>query len=128
MELLPLKRTAEITLAVTGLHFTKESMWEIGERIVNIERAYLVRGGITREDDNLPERFLKEPLPNGKSKGAVFEIEPMLNEYYQEREWDSNGIPKRQKLRETRLEYVVKDLKRSPVKTRQRKNSKKRCS
>ena len=128
MELLPLKRAAEITEAVTGLHFTKESMWEIGERIVNLERAYLVREGITRKDDQLPARFVKEPLPNGSSKGSVFEMEPMLNEYYEERGWDSNGIPKRQKLRETRLEYVVKDLKRSPVKTRQKKNLKERCS
>ena len=128
MELLPLKRAAEITETVTGLHFTKESMWEIGERIVNLERAYLVREGITRKDDQLPARFVKEPLPNGSSKGSVFEMEPMLNEYYEERGWDSNGIPKRQKLRETRLEYVVKDLKRSPVKTRQKKNLKKRCS
>jgi aldehyde:ferredoxin oxidoreductase len=118
MELLPLRRAAEITVAVTGLHFTKESMWEIGERIVNLERSYLVREGITRKDDNLPARFLKEPLPNGSSKGAVFEIEPMLNEYYEERGWDSNGVPKRQKLREMRLEHVIRDLKRSAINTK----------
>jgi aldehyde:ferredoxin oxidoreductase len=121
MELLPLKRAAAITEAVAGLHFTEESMWEIGERIVNLERAYLVREGISRKDDQLPARFLKEPLPNGSSKGSVFEIEPMLKEYYEERGWDSNGIPKRQKLMEMRLEFVVKDLKRSAVKTRRKR-------
>jgi aldehyde:ferredoxin oxidoreductase len=120
MELLPLKRAAEITEAVTGFHFTKESMSEIGERIVNLERAYLVRHGITRKDDNLPPRFLKEPLPNGNSKGAVFEIEPMLNEYYKERGWDSNGIPKPQKLREIHLEHVIKDLKKMRSKTKRK--------
>jgi aldehyde:ferredoxin oxidoreductase len=111
MELLPLKRAAEITEAVTGSGFTEESMSKIGERIVNLERAYIVRQGITRKDDNLPPRFLKEPLPNGNSKGSVFEIEPMLNEYYEERGWDSNGIPKPRKLREMHLEYTIKDLK-----------------
>jgi aldehyde:ferredoxin oxidoreductase len=120
MELLPLNRAAEITEAVTGFHFTQESMSEIGERIVNLERAYLVRHGITRKDDNLPPRFLKEPLPNGNSKGAVFEIEPMLNEYYEQRGWDSNGIPTPQKLREIHLEHVIKDLKRNTVKIKKK--------
>jgi aldehyde:ferredoxin oxidoreductase len=121
MELLPLKRAAEITEAVTGFHFTERSMSEIGERIVNLERAYLVRQGITRKDDNLPSRFLKEPLPNGNSKGAVFELEPMLNEYYEERGWDRNGIPKAQKLRKIRLERVIKDLEGTRSKLKRRR-------
>ena len=116
MELLPFKKAAEIAEAVTGIHFTEDSMFEIGERIVNLERAYLVREGIRRKDDYLPERFIKEPLPNGNSKGAVFEIEPMLNEYYAEREWDlKTGIPKAEKLRKLGLDYVVEDLRRNGV-------------
>ena len=117
MELLPLGRAAEITNAVTGFHFTEESMSQIGERIVNLERAYIVRHGISRKDDNLPTRFLKEPLPNGNSKGSVFEIQPMLKEYYKERGWNSNGIPKPQKLREIHLEHVIKDLTRQAKKS-----------
>ena len=124
MELLPLKRAAEITEAVTGFHFTEESMSKIGERIVNLERAFLVRQGITRKDDNLPPRFLKEPLPNGNSKGSVFELEPMLDEYYEERGWDSNGIPKTRKLRELHLEYAIKDLKRTDARVKKKKNLK----
>ncbi len=94
MELLPFSRAAEIAEAATGLHFTEEGMIEIGERIVNLERAYLVREGIRRRDDCLPARFLKEPLPDGASKGAIFKIKPMLDEYYVERGWDKGGIPK----------------------------------
>jgi len=116
MELLPFKKAAEIAEAVTGIQFTEGSMFEIGERIVNLERAYLAREGIRRKDDYLPERFIKEPLPNGNSKGAVFEIEPMLNEYYAEREWDlKTGIPKVEKLRKLGLDYVVEDLRRNGV-------------
>jgi len=118
MELLPLKRAADIAEAVTGFRFTEESMCEIGERIVNLERAYIVRQGITRKDDTLPQRFLREPLPDGNSKGAVFEIECMLDEYYEERGWDSNGIPKEKKLREIHLEHVVDDLRRNAVKNK----------
>jgi aldehyde:ferredoxin oxidoreductase len=121
MELLPLNRAAEITKATTGFPFTGDMMFEIGERIVNLERAYLVREGITRKDDYLPTRFLKEPLPNGSSKGAVFEIEPMLDEYYEERGWDSNGIPKAEKLREMRLDYIIQDFKRNRIRTKKKK-------
>lgn len=94
MELLPFDRAAEIAEAVTGVHFTEEKMFEIGERIVNLERVYLVREGVRRRDDYLPSRFLKEPLPNGNSKGAIFEMELMLDEYYEQRGWDKRGIPK----------------------------------
>lgn len=116
MELLPFDRAAEITDAVTGLHFTDEAMFEIGERIVNLERAYLVREGIRRKDDELPARFINEPLQDGNSKGAIFETEPMLDEYYREREWNlKTGIPKAEKLRKIGLEYVIKDLKKKRV-------------
>jgi len=116
MELLPFDRAAKIAEATTGFHFTKETMFNIGERIINLERAYIVREGIRRKDDYLPTRFLKEPLPNGNSKGAIFEIEPMLDEYYTERGWDlKTGVPKAEKLREIGLEYVIEDLKRNGV-------------
>jgi len=121
MELLPFDRAAEITKAATGFPFTADTMFEIGERIVNLERAYLVRQGITRKDDYLPTRFLKDPLPDGNSKGSLFEIEPMLDEYYTERGWDSNGVPKAEKLRKTHLEYVIQDLKRTAVSEKLRK-------
>jgi aldehyde:ferredoxin oxidoreductase len=103
MELLPFNRAAEIAEAAIGIHFTEERMFEIGERIVNLERAYLVREGIRRRDDYLPARFLKEPLPNGNSKGAVHEIEPMLDEYYEQRGWDKTGVPKENTLRKLGL-------------------------
>jgi aldehyde:ferredoxin oxidoreductase len=115
MELLPLDRAAEITRAVTGFNFTKETMFDVGERIVNLERAYIVREGITRKDDYLPAKFSKEPLPDGNSKGSVFEMQPMLDEYYAERGWNSNGTPKPQKLKEIHLEYAIEDLKRNAV-------------
>jgi aldehyde:ferredoxin oxidoreductase len=113
MELLPFDRAAEITEAATGFHFTKGRMFEIGERIVNLERAYLVREGIRRRDDYLPARFLNEPLPNGNSKGAKFEMEPMLDEYYAERGWDKRGIPTKNTLKKLDLNDIAEQLSRS---------------
>ncbi len=108
MDLLPLKRAAEATQAATGFRFTESQMHEIGERIVNLERMYLIQEGVTRKDDQLPARFLNEPLPDGGSKGATFEIEPMLNEYYRERGWSRNGLPREATLRRLGLLPVHK--------------------
>ncbi|MEM3652939.1 MAG: aldehyde ferredoxin oxidoreductase C-terminal domain-containing protein, partial [Nitrososphaerales archaeon] len=86
---------------------------QMGERIINIERAFVVREGITRKDDTLPERFLKEPLPPecGPSAGSIVELEPMLDEYYEVRGWDKKtGIPKRSTLERLDLKYVADDL------------------
>ena len=110
MELLPFNKAAEISEATTGFHFTEEGMFEIGERIINLERAYIVREGIRRKDDYLPQRFLKEPLPNGASKGAIFEIEPMLEEYYSQRGWNKRGIPEETTLKRLGLANVAQNL------------------
>jgi aldehyde:ferredoxin oxidoreductase len=108
MELLPFNKAAEIAEATTGFHFTEKGMFEIGERIVNLERAYLVREGIRRKDDYLPTRFLKEPIPNGNSKGAIFEMEPMLDEYYEERGWDKNGVPTETTMKRLGLQNALR--------------------
>jgi len=111
MEVLPFAKAAEAIRAATGLDMDMEAVAQVGERIVNIERAFLVREGITRKDDTMPSRFLREPFTTGKSKGSVFELEPMLNEYYTERGWDlRTGIPTREKLRELDLDYVTDEI------------------
>jgi aldehyde:ferredoxin oxidoreductase len=86
---------------VTGLDFTDKLM-EIGERIYNLERLILAREGISRKDDMLPERITKEELPQGPAKGHVltedmYQIE--LDEYYQVRGWDKEGVPTQDKLK-----------------------------
>jgi len=86
---------------VTGLDFTDKLM-EIGERIYNLERVILVREGISRKDDMLPERIMNEKLPEGPAKGhaltkEMYEIE--LNEYYEIRGWSKDGIPTQDKLK-----------------------------
>ncbi|MFZ5945429.1 MAG: aldehyde ferredoxin oxidoreductase family protein [Bacillota bacterium] len=118
MEILSFKEAAEILQALTGLEFTEEMLQKSCERIVNLERAYIVREGIRREDDTLPERFLIEPLPKecGPSHGNVVELEPMLNEYYLEHQWDKEtGIPLQAKLLELGLEEVVEDLEKRGI-------------
>lgn len=97
--------------AATGLDINEEEVLHIGERIVNMERAFNVREGLTRKDDTLPERMLKEPMPDGFAKGQVVDLEPMLDEYYGFRGWDkTTGFPTRDRLLDLGLEEIADQL------------------
>ena len=58
----------------------------------------------TRNFQTGAERFLNEPMPDGPSKGQVFEQDQILPEYYKLRGWDENGIPETEKLEELNIE------------------------
>jgi len=88
---MPLGLIARGIEAVLGLKYSEQDLLTIGERIVNLERLYNVRRGITRADDVLPPRFLREPLDG---EAHEFPLDDMLDQYYQARGWDVNtGIP-----------------------------------
>ncbi len=102
---------AQVLNAITGLELTGKDALRIGERIVNVERAFNVREGITKKDDSLPDRFTKEPMPSGPSKGHVCNLDQMLDEYYNLRGWDvKTGIPTMKKLNELGLKKIAKEL------------------
>ena len=82
-----------------GLVMTKRDLQVIGERIVNLNRLFNARLGITRKDDCLPERLTKEKAPVGPSAGEVVELDAMLDEYYTERGWNlETGLPTKETL------------------------------
>lgn len=85
----------DVLAAVTGFDFTPTLM-EIGARIYTLERLILNREGIRREDDQLPERITQEAIPSGPTQGRILTKEmynEMLDEYYQVRGWDEDGVP-----------------------------------
>jgi aldehyde:ferredoxin oxidoreductase len=101
--------------AVTGVDrfSSTEELLKIGERIFNLERAFNLREGFTKKQDTLPDRVVKEPMPEGPSKGQIFEINPLLDEYYRERGWNlKTGIPEKTKLLELGLKDVADELER----------------
>ena len=89
-----------LTLKIhNGLDFTGDQLQEIGERIVNLNRLFNARFGVTRKDDCLPDRLTKEKAPLGPSAGEVVELDQMLTEYYDVRGWDQEtGLPLKETL------------------------------
>jgi aldehyde:ferredoxin oxidoreductase len=88
---------------ITGIEMDVKGLQEAAERVINLERIYNVKMGFNRKNDTLPERFLKTPLPKGKSKGHIVDLQYLLDDYYNIMGWDSNGIPKEEKLKELGL-------------------------
>ncbi|MEM3754163.1 MAG: aldehyde ferredoxin oxidoreductase family protein [Candidatus Bathyarchaeia archaeon] len=102
---------AEIYSTTTGINLSSYDLKLIADRIVNLKRAYNIKHCLSKKDDILPERFLKEPLPEGPPKGHVVELEPMLTEYYKERGWDlKTGFIPRSKLEALGLKSVADEL------------------
>lgn len=97
-------------LKALGLDLTTEELLEIGERIVNLERLYNTREELDRSDDQLPRRFIEEPLElranitdpeTGRTVlgdvvhiGRLKDFDAMLDRYYSLRGWDQNGHPR----------------------------------
>jgi len=75
-----------------------ERLRQTGERIWNLEKLFNLKAGLTRADDTLPPRILKDPVPAGFNKGGVCELDVMLPEYYKIRGWSEEGIPGADKL------------------------------
>jgi aldehyde:ferredoxin oxidoreductase len=98
---------AELTAAITGWPITAEDLFQIGERIVNLERLFNLRHGATSADDDLPDRFTEEPLPDGRAQGGTVNLAPMIAEFYATMEWDEQGYPTSSKLRELGLQPPV---------------------
>lgn len=94
---------------------TAKELLTAGERIVNLERLYNVRLGLSRADDHLPARFTAEPLEiytfdrDGATGepvhvGRLRDFEAMLDRYYRLRGWDENGVPTPETLQRLELD------------------------
>ena len=124
---------SQILAAVTGMEVDEQGLYQIGERIWNLQRAILVREGHKgREGDTLPDYFFNTPLEAvpenpkclapGKDgvtisrKGEVVDrekFEEMKDEYYTFRGWDkATGLQTKSKLEELDLADVAADLTR----------------
>ena len=78
----------------------------VGDRIINLERAFNLREGKGRSDDYLPKRLLTEPLQTRGAPGegqTVSHHDEFLDKYYELRGWSQEGVPLPEKLEELGL-------------------------
>jgi aldehyde:ferredoxin oxidoreductase len=102
----------EMIRAVTGWDVSLWELMKVGERRLNMMRAFNAREGLTREHDVLPPK-LAQPRAGGPSDGAFIdpaELEEAKDSYYGMSGWDDQGCPTRAKLQELSLDWVADEL------------------
>jgi aldehyde:ferredoxin oxidoreductase len=96
--------------ALTGWEISGKGLLKTGERIYNLQRMFNIREGISRKEDQIPNRIMRMPQFGKYSNVPECEVrnyDEMLEEYYQARGWDIDGIPTREKLTELGLEWTI---------------------
>jgi len=98
--------------AITGIHRSWEDLDKVGERIWNLTRLYWMREneGFGREWDLPSPRFYEEPPKSGATKGQITSFEDvntLLDMYYEQRGWTSDGQPKPETIESLGLKSVV---------------------
>ncbi len=104
----------ELVRTVTGWgDVTFDELQKVGERRINMMRAFNAREGFGRKNDLLPEKLFK-PLKGGVSDGWKLdheEVEAAMNKYYEFCGWDvKTGNPTRSKLDELDLGWLADQL------------------
>jgi aldehyde:ferredoxin oxidoreductase len=103
-----LENLAELLSASTGWDINGRDLLKVGERVLNLQRLFNMREGLSRKDDVLPERIKQKPafgFYEKEDQCAIKDFEGMLDEYYAARRWDiKTGRPSKEKLRELGLE------------------------
>jgi len=101
--------------AVTGWDVSLYELMKLGERRLNMLRAFNAREGFGRKDDWLPARCF-EPKKGGPSDGYSIseqELRQSLDWYYEMAGWDTEGRPTHAKLLELDLEWVADMMRQS---------------
>ena len=109
---------ARLYNAATGEDLTAGDLVERGERISNLAKIVNVREGFTRTEDKVPEVWFR-PMESPEGRIAMQDyyqtktltkedVDQLLDDYYEERGWDENGVPTKERLETLGLEAYVK--------------------
>jgi aldehyde:ferredoxin oxidoreductase len=108
-------QVVQLVQGVTSWNTTVWELLKVGERTINMTRAFNVREGLGPDDDKLPDRFFT-PLPDGMMQGVSVDreaFEKALETYYQMMGWDENtGAPQDHKLEELGIGWVSDELRK----------------
>jgi aldehyde:ferredoxin oxidoreductase len=103
--------TVELVRAGTGWDATMDELLEIGERRINLMRAFNAREGIGKNADTLPKKLFQPLEGTGPSAGVALtteELERAREQYYRLAGCDpATGYPTRARLGELGLGWVA---------------------
>ncbi len=105
----------ELLNGCTGWKATLQEIVTVGRRAIAMGRAFNLREGFTRADDQLPKRFFSPPLKGSlREKGVAIDAKAMegaISSYYYYQGWDpATGVPTRETLAALGLEWVAEEL------------------
>jgi len=87
-------------------------------RICALRKAYNVRIGLTKKDDDLPARFYEDPMVGGPTDGATLPKDvywDMMTNYYNFMGYDpETSYPRKKTLEELDLDFVLNELQNLP--------------
>jgi len=102
--------TVEMLRAATGWDITLEEVMRVGERRLNMMRAFNAREGFDRHTDTLPKKFFVPLQGEGPTAGTALsrgDIEQQKDIYYEMAGWEvEKGIPTQEKLDSLELGWI----------------------
>jgi len=119
-DLLDLEDFSKLLTSASGITFTKNNLVTIGERIVNVEKAFnTLHARFTRKDDYPPERFFNEKIKSGPLKGEALDRkmwDSMLDQYYGLHGWDkATSLQKKIRLEKLGLLEISRALEKEDL-------------
>ncbi|UCC41055.1 MAG: aldehyde ferredoxin oxidoreductase family protein [Candidatus Aminicenantes bacterium] len=88
MDVLNFEKASTLLKAGTGIDYSPGYVEKILGDSIDTEYKLNKRFGVKREEFTLPERFQKEPLKEGPTKGSTVDIKRMVDEYYKIHKWE----------------------------------------
>lgn len=79
--------------AATGLRLDTANLRRIAADVTDAARRFNIREGLRAEDDLIPARFHREPLPETRKVITAEQMEQLLGDYYRARGWNAKGEP-----------------------------------
>ena len=96
--------------AAAGWDMTLEEVLLVGERRINMMRAFNAAAGFTRADDMLSPKFFRPLQGEGPTAGEMYtldQFESVKDAYYRHADWDTQtGNPSKVKLSQLGLEWI----------------------
>lgn len=92
----------QIISLATGMEIDEEGLWQTGLRIRNLVRANNVRRGMRRKDE-------APPADHWAVRDHEYE-QKLLDDYYEYKGWNKDGVPTRETLDKLGLDYVSDDF------------------